>query len=80
MGWIGCVRCEKFQNDFVAQTCALIAPVQPILHRVLYSNETLPMHPKLRNAPKHEFRVQWAGLGAFVAENSHATLWHKLVH
>ena len=46
-GWIGCVRCEKFQNDFMAQTCALIAPVQPILHRVTCSNETQP------NAPKH---------------------------
>ena len=47
MGWIGCVRCEKFQNDFMAQTCALIAPVQPVLSRVSCSNETLP------NAPKH---------------------------
>ena len=27
-GWIGCVRCEKFENDFMAQTCALIAPIQ----------------------------------------------------
>ena len=31
----------------MAQTCALIAPVQPFLHRVLCSNEALP------NAPKH---------------------------
>ena len=23
---------RKFQNDFMAQTCALIAPVQPVLH------------------------------------------------
>src|SRR6185503_7917434 len=38
---------RKFQNDFMAQTCALIAPVQPVLHRVSCSNETLP------NAPKH---------------------------
>ena len=38
------------------------------------------MHPTLRNAPKHEFRVQWGGLGAFVVKNSDATLWHKLVH
>jgi hypothetical protein len=42
-----CIRCEKFQNDFMARTCALIAPVQPILHRVLCSNEILP------NTPKH---------------------------
>jgi len=31
----------------MARTCALIAPVQPILHQVLCSNERLP------NAPKH---------------------------
>ena len=47
MGWIGCVRCEKFWCDFMARTSALIAPVQPVLHRVSCSNETLP------NAPKH---------------------------
>src|SRR6185295_12808220 len=47
MGWIGCVHCEKFRCDFVAQTCALIAPFQPVLHLALSINETLP------NAPKH---------------------------
>ena len=47
MEWVGCIRCEKFQNDFMAQTCALIAPVQPVLQRVSCSNETLP------NATKH---------------------------
>ena len=46
MGWIGCVHCEKFRCKFIAQTCALIAPVQPILHRVSCSNETLPSAPK----------------------------------
>ena len=34
----------------------------------------------VRNAPKHEFRVQWGGSGAFVAQNSEATSWHKLLH
>jgi len=34
MGWIECILCEKFLCDFMAQTCALIAPVQPVLHRV----------------------------------------------
>ena len=47
MGWIGCVHCEKLWCDFVARTTSLIAPVQPILHRVPCSNKTLP------NAPKH---------------------------
>src|SRR6185437_1472309 len=45
MGWIGCVRCEKFQCDLMAQTCPLIAPVQHVLHQVSCSNETLKMHP-----------------------------------
>ena len=46
MGWIRCVRCENIQCDFVARTFALIAPVQPILHRVSCSNEMVPNAPK----------------------------------
>ena len=42
MGWIGCVRCEKFWCNFMARTSALVAPIQPVLHRVLCSNEILP--------------------------------------
>src|SRR6185312_5850389 len=38
---------RKFRCDFVARTFALIALVQPILHRVSCSNEILP------NTPKH---------------------------
>jgi hypothetical protein len=34
----------------------------------------------VRNAPKHQFRVQWGGSGAFVAKNSDATLCHELSH
>ena len=47
MGWIGCVCCENIWRTFVAQTFALITPVQPILHWVSCSNEMVP------NAPKH---------------------------
>ena len=43
-----------------------------------------PKSPKctqiVRNAPKHEFRVQWVGSGAFIAKNSDATSWHELLH
>ena len=46
MGWIGCIRCGKFWYDFMAWTSALIAPIQPVLQRVLCSNETLPNAPK----------------------------------
>jgi len=42
----------------MARTCALIAPVQPILHRVLCSNETLP------NAPKYYEMHQNMSLGS----------------
>ena len=34
----------------------------------------------LNNAPKHEFRVQWGGLGAFIAKNPDVTSWHELLH
>jgi hypothetical protein len=34
----------------------------------------------LCNAPKHEFRVQWRGLGEFVAKILDVTSWHKLLH
>ena len=34
----------------------------------------------LCNAPKHEFRVQWGGLGAFVMKNLDMTSWHELLH
>ena len=34
----------------------------------------------LCNAPKHEFRVHWGGLGAFVEKNPGVTSWHELSH
>ena len=55
----------------MAQTCALIAPVQPVLHRVSCSNKTLTNAPKhYENTSKHEVRVQWGGSRAFFAKNS----------
>ena len=69
MGWTRCVRCKKLQCDFVARTFALIAPVSP---RFAPSLMQLRNDPKctqtLRDAPKHEFRVQRSGFGAFVVE------------
>ena len=43
MGWIGCLRCEKFRRDFGALTFAL---VRPVLHRVSLGNLTVPNAPK----------------------------------
>ena len=57
MRGIGSVNSEKFQCDFMAQTCALIAPAELILHRVLCSNETL------LNAPRQYKMLQNMSLG-----------------
>ena len=61
MWWIGCVRCENIRRDFVARTFALIAPVQPILHRVSCSNEIVP------DATKHYETQQKMSLGPMVS-------------
>jgi hypothetical protein len=50
-----------------------MALVRPVLHRLLCSNETV------RDAPKHEFWVQWSGTGAFVAKKANATSFRELV-
>ena len=34
----------------------------------------------LWNSPKHKFRVQWGGSGAFIAKNYNVTSWHVLLH
>ena len=49
---------RKILMRFMAQTCALIAPVQPVLHRVTCSNETLT------NATKHYKTHQYMSLGS----------------
>jgi hypothetical protein len=74
MEWIRCVRCEKGQRDFIYRTYALMELVQPVLHRLLCSNETV------RNAPKLEFWVQCSGSGAFIAKKAIATSFSELVH
>ena len=79
-GGIGCVHYEKLWCDFAARTSSLIATVQPILHRVPWSNETLPNAPKYYEMLQNMsfFPMGWSS--AFFEKNSHATLWHKLVH
>ena len=60
MGWIGCVRCELFGCDYMAQTSVLVASVQSVWHRVSCSNEILP------NTPKHYETHQNMSLGSNV--------------
>ena len=78
-GVVGCIHCEKSRRDFVARTFALIAPIHPVLHRV--SCSYVPIAPKhYETHQKHEFTVQWGGLGALVAKNYNTTSWHELLH
>ena len=58
MGWMGCVRCEKLQRDFMGRTFALIAPAQYVLQQVSCSYETIP------NAPKYYETHQNMSLGS----------------
>ena len=52
--------------------------------RFVPSFVTQPNGPKctqiVGNAPKHQFRVQWGGSGAFISKNSDTTSWHELLH
>jgi hypothetical protein len=50
-----------------------MALVWQVLHRLSCSNETV------RNAPKHEFWIQWSGSGAFVGKKANATSFSELV-
>jgi hypothetical protein len=50
-----------------------MAQVRPVLHLLSCTNETV------RNAPKHEFGVQWSGSDAFIVKNSDVTLFSELV-
>ena len=58
IGSNGCDRCEKSRHDFVVWTFAIIALVQPILHWVSCSYETIP------NASKHYETSQNMSLGS----------------
>ena len=80
-GWTRCFGCEKLQRDFVAQTFALIAPVQYVLQKVSRSYETIP------NAPKY-YETDWnISLGSNGADwvcslrkNPDVTSCHELLH
>jgi len=66
MGWIGCIRCEKFRCDIIAQICALIALVQPVLQQVSCSNGTLT------NTPKHYETHKNMSLGSNGVDRVHS--------
>ena len=78
MGWIGCVRCKKSPTrPRGTNICTSSARFAPSFVRQPNGPECTQI---VRNAPKRQFRVQWGGSGVFVAKNSNATSWHKLLH
>ena len=56
--------------------CTSSARLAPSFVRQPNGHKCTKMVQKSR---KHEFRVQWGGSGVFVAKNSNATSWHKLL-
>ena len=61
MGWIGCIRCEKFRHAFVERTFALIAPVWPILHLVSCCNQMVQNTSKVYET-HHNISLGYNGL------------------
>ena len=52
MGWIGCVRCEKFRHNFVARTFALVRPFCTEFHKATKRSQ---MHPNSTKQTKGLF-------------------------
>src|SRR6185312_4328778 len=79
MWWIGCLRCEKSRRDFRGMNFGINCTSSPYFASSFMELRNDPKCTQtLYNAPKHEFRVQWGGLGAFVAKNPNVTSWHEL--
>ena len=70
--WVHSLR--KILMRLRARTFALIALVQPVLHRALCSNKTI------QNAPKHEFRANWVDRVHFLRKILMRLRWHELLH
>ena len=68
MHWISCVSYEKLQRDFVAQTFAIIAPVQYVLQQVSCSYGLIP------NACKYYKTDRNISLGSNGVDRVHS-LW-----
>ena len=65
----------------MAQTFALIAPVQYVLQQVSCSYKTIVNAHKYYETDRNiSSGVQWGGWGTLVAKNYNATSWHELLH
>ena len=64
---LGAFGTVKLLYETRGKTSRTSAKVRATKSRRIISERT---HPMVRNGPKHEFRVQWGGSGAFVANSS----------
>ena len=71
---------RKIPMRFRGTILCNISPVQPLCTEFRVVTKYCQIHPNTTRHQKHEFRVQWGGSGSFVAKNSDAISWHKLVH
>ena len=78
MGWIGCVRRDK--NPTRLRSTIFCTNSAHFALSVVWQPNGPKSIQMVRNAPKHEFRVQCGGTGAFIEKNSDTASWHKLLH
>src|SRR6185312_9826994 len=77
-GGSGAFVVKKTQRDFVARILQSCCPISTEFRKTTKRSR---MHPNgTKNAPKHQFWVQWSGSGTFVGKNSEAISWHELWH
>ena len=74
MGWIGCIRCEKFIHDFV-DFCIICTNSAHFAPSFMQQRNGPKCTQTLRNTTKDEFGVQWGWIGCVHCEN----IWRDFV-
>ena len=76
-GGLGAFIAKNSEATSCTNFCSSSARFAPSFVRQPISSECTQL---VRNAPKRQFIVERGGTGAFVAQNSDATLLHELLH
>ena len=69
-GWLDALVAK---NSDATSWHELLHQFGPFCTEFCMSTKRSQMHQNCTNAPKHEFRVQWGGSGAFIVKNSVVT-------
>ena len=79
-GGIGCIRCKKIPTWLRGTNFCINCSSSPCFASSLMRLRNDPKCTQtLCNAPKHEFKIQWGGLGVFVVKNLDVDSWHELL-